>query len=93
MLTWSDGTVGKGQIGGITNTGTQPTYVTSSELGHEVEFSRPGTPVIMPSPDPADYWTPGSTLAEIDASGYDRVVGRFLDLHDAGGADSALNSV
>ena len=93
VLTWSDGTVGRGQIGGITNTGTQPTYVTSSELGHEVEFSRPGTPVVMPSPDPADYWTPGSTLAQIDADGYDRVVGRFLDLHDAGGADSALNGV
>ena len=93
VLTWSDGTVGRGQIGGITNTGTQPTYVTSSELGHEVEFSRPGSPVIMPSPDTADYWNPGGTLSEIDAYGYDRVVGRFLDLHDAGGSASALNSV
>ena len=93
VLTWSDGTVGRGQIGGITNTGTQPTYVTSSELGHEVEFSRPGTPVVMPNPDPADYWNPGTTLAQIDATGYDRVVGRFLDLHDTGGADSALNGV
>ena len=93
VLTWSDGTVGRGQIGGITNTGTQPTYVTDTSTGHEVEFSRPGTPVIMPSPDPADYWTPGATLAQIDASGYDRVVGRFLDLHDTGGASSALNNV
>ena len=94
QLTWSDGIVGRGQIGGITNTGTQPTYVTSSELGHEVEFSRPGTPVIMPSPDPADYFTPGSTLAQIDAADYERVVGRFLDLHDSGtNASSALNGV
>ena len=93
QLTWSDGTVGRGQIGGITNTGTQPTYVTDSDPGHEVEFSRPGTPVVMPSPDPADYWTPGSTLAEIDATGYDRVVGRFLDLHESGGANHSLNNV
>lgn len=93
VLTWSDGIAGKGQIGGITNTGTQPVYVTDSDNGHEVEFSRPGSPVIMPNPDPADYWNPGSTLAEIDASGYDRVVGRFLDLHDTGGSASALNSV
>ena len=93
VLTWSDGTVGRGQIGGITNTGTQPTYVTDSSNGHEVEFSRPGTPVVMPSPDPADYWTPGGTLSEIDATGYDRVVGRFLDLHETGGANHALNGV
>ena len=93
VLTWSDGTVGKGQIGGFTNSGTQPLYVTDSNNGHEVEFSRPGTPVIMPSPDPADYWTPGATLADIDATGYDRVVGRFLDLHDTGGSASALNGV
>ena len=32
QLTWSDGTVGRGQIGGITNTGTQPVYVTDTEL-------------------------------------------------------------
>jgi len=94
VLTWSDGVVGRGQIGGITNTGTQPVYVTDSDTGHEVEFSRPGTPVIMPSPDPADYFAPGSTLTDIDASGYDRVVGRFLDLHDSGtNASSALNGV
>ena len=92
VLTWSDGTVGRGQIGGITNTGTQPTYVTDSNPGHEVEFSRPGTPVVMPSPDPGDYWSPGSTLAEIDATGYDRVVGRFLDLHDSNALNSALNN-
>jgi len=93
VLTWSDGIAGKGQIGGITNTGTQPVYVTDTDNGHEVEFSRPGTPVVMPNPDPADYWTPGATLADIDATGYDRVVGRFLDLHDSGGSASALNSV
>ncbi len=93
QLTWSDGIVGRGQIGGITNTGTQPVYVTDTATGHEVEFSRPGTPVIMPSPDPADYFTPGSTLAQIDAADYERVVGRFLDLHDTGGGNSALNGV
>lgn len=93
VLTWSDGTVGRGQIGGITNTGAQPPYVTSSELCHIVEFSRPGAPTIMPNPDPGDYFLPGGTLAQIDADGYDRVVGRFLDLHDSSGADSALNGV
>ena len=93
QLTWSDGVVGRGQIGGFTNSGTQPLYVTDSYNGHEVEFSRPGTPVIMPSPDPADYFTPGGTLAQIDAADYDRVVGRFLDLHDQGGSSSALNGV
>ena len=93
VLTWSDGVVGRGQIGGITNTGTQPQYVTDSDNGHEVEFSRPGTPVIMPSPDPADYFAPGGSLAQIDAADYDRVVGRFLDLHDVSGSNSALNGV
>ena len=91
-LTWHTGTI-TGQFAGGGHNSIAPTWQPGTvwEVGWADPDPAPGTN--KGNPDPTDYWghVGATSRAVIDASDYERIVGRFVGTTTGSGSNNTLN--